>query len=458
MLLSSKIWINHLIISLVLLSYGSFVIAANNEIAFVNVDVVHPESNQIDRSQTVIVSGKKIKKIGSAKKFDLEPLIKIIDGDGLYLMPGLVEMHAHVPKVSQGQEYLEDMLFLWVANGITTIRNMSGEPAHLQVRAKLNNQEILGPRMFTAGPPFQGKKIKTAEEAKTIVKKQASAGYDFLKVHMGLPLITYDGVVSGSSEVGIAFAGHVSNDIGLWRALEAGQKSIDHLDSYLPAIVAENSDISRVKDSLLGMPYTPFVDPKKIRLVAEATAKAGTWNAPTLTLAKNFITPFDESSVLLGSQYMPPKMIRGWANIAKGFQKTITDPLMAEEFLNYRMQLVKALQDAGAGLLLGSDAPQVMNIPGFSTHNELALMVESGLSPAEALTAGTVNAAIYFDEEETFGRIEENLSADFLIVRGNPLNNISTLKKPVGVMLQGRWLPSEEINKKLEKIALKYLE
>ena len=148
----------------------------------------------------------------------------------------------------------------------------------------------------------------------------------------------------------------------------------------------------------------------------------------------------------------------GWMGVARGFQKSIDDPAMAQAFLNYRLQLVKALHTAGAGLLLGSDAPQVLNVPGFSTHNELALLVKSGLTPAEALAAGTTNPAIYFKAEDKFGRVKSGLSADLVLVTENPLEDISTLQNPVGVMLQGRWLTAEQIQAGLKTIAAKYSE
>lgn len=462
----SKSWISSTVVALVLSGCTSLVSESANEsvndfaseIAFVNISVVRPDENRVDQFQTVIVRNQKIAKVGAAKKIRVSSGATIIDGEGRYLTPGLVEMHAHVPKSNLGREYLEDVLFLWVANGITTIRNMNGEPAHIELRSQIERQEVLGPRMYTAGPPFQGKKIRTAAETGDMVATQAAAGYDFLKVHMGLPLATYDGVVAGANQIEMPFAGHVSNDIGLWRALEAGQKSIDHLDSYLPALVAEDADTSDVVDSLLGMPYTPFVDPARIAMAAEATAAAGVWNAPTLTLAENFVGPLDPDATLRGSEYMPPKMVRGWMGVARGFQKSIDDPAMAQAFLNYRLQLVKALHTAGAGLLLGSDAPQVLNVPGFSTHNELALLVKSGLTPAEALAAGTTNPAIYFKAEDKFGRVKSGLSADLVLVTENPLEDISALQNPVGVMLQGRWLTAEQIQAGLKTIAAKYSE
>ncbi|MDP6437157.1 MAG: amidohydrolase family protein [Gammaproteobacteria bacterium] len=424
--------------------------------AFVNVNVVRPETNSVDKSRTVIVTGTKISRIGAANKVSVPADALVIEGKGRYLVPGLVEMHAHVPGTKQGREYVEEVLFLWVANGITTIRNMSGEASHLELREEIASRQILGPRMYTAGPRFMGRRIKTQAEAGAIVDEQVAAGYDFLKVHMGLTRVAYDGVVATAAEHDIPVAGHVAPDISLWHALEAGQATIDHLDSYMQALTADDADVSGLDDGLLGSPYTPFVDESKIAAVARATKDAGTWNVPTLTLAENFVGPYDESRPLTGAEYMPPKIVRSWVGLATVYQKSIPDPEVAQRFLGYRKRLVKALHDEGAGLLLGSDAPQIFNVPGFSLHNELDLMVEAGLTRAEALTTGTLNPAVFFDAEGTFGQVKEGLDADLVLVAENPLREHASLRNPLGVMLQGFWMTGEELQTGLELIATRY--
>ena len=419
---------------------------------FVNVTLVHPERDEIVAGQTIIVEGERIQSIAANEMVKLSADAHIIDGTDQFLSPGLVEMHAHVPEARMGQEYLQDTLFLWVAHGITTIRNMSGEPDHLILREKLAQHEVLGPRMYTSGPRFSGARIK---DAGARVAAQANAGYDLIKVHMKLAPSVYDDVVAAASEHQIDVAGHVAEDIGLWRALEAEQKSIDHLDAYFRAMVPEDIDVSEIKDQLLGLAYMPYIDPENMTLVAQATTDAGIWNAPTLTLAENFIGPYDAAASAAELQYLPPRMAKSWIAIVTGFQKMLANPEQAQQFLSARKQLVKALHDVDAGLLLGSDTPQMMNVPGFSTHNELDLLIEAGLTPAEAITAGTVNPAIYFDAEKSFGRIQKGLAADFILSSDNPLNNPKTLRTPKGVMVRGRWLDEDELRSGLAAIARK---
>jgi imidazolonepropionase-like amidohydrolase len=433
---------------------ASLAIAADEPeaIAFTQVGIVDPATGTERLDQTVIVRGTQIETVGHASAVPVPAGATVIDAKGYYLSPGLVEMHAHVPEARMGREYLEDMLFLWVANGVTTIRNMAGEPEHLELREQIANQQVLGPRMYTSGPRFAGARMENAD---AMVVAQAAAGYDFVKVHMALSRPIYDDVVAAAAEQQLDVAGHVAVDIGLWRALEARQKSIDHLDAYFAAMVRDDADLSGVKDQLLGLAYMPYVDPDKFAEVARATADAGVWNVPTLTLAVNFIGPYS-ADAYPELQYMPAKMAKSWVAIVSGFQKTLEDPQQAQQFLADRMKLVKALHDAGAGLLLGSDTPQMMNVPGFSTHKELALMIQSGLTPAEALATGTVNPAIYFSAEDSFGRIEAGLEADMILSAASPLQQPDTLQKPAGVMVRGRWLSGEVIESRLQKLAAKY--
>ncbi len=431
---------------LALLGVNAVTLAADT--AFVNVNIVRPELNRVDRAQDVVIRDGLIAAVGAAGANGIPPGATVIEGDGRYLMPGLVEMHAHVPEARRGRQYLEDVLFLWVANGVTTVRNMLGEPEHLELRDQIARGDVLGPRLYTSGPRFAGARI---EDPRARVAAQAAAGYDFLKVHMGLTAPIYDEITAAAAAQGITVAGHVAAGVGLWRALEARQKSIDHLDSYFRAMVPEDIDVGEVEDQLLGLAYVPFMDPDRFAVVAEATAAAKVWNAPTQTLAANFVGPFNAAD-FPELKYMPAVMSNSWEKIATGYQATL-DRELADQFLRYRLRLVRELHAAGAGLLLGSDAPQILNVPGFSLHKELALMMAAGLTPAEALTTGTVKPAIYFDAEDVFGRVAEGLAADLLLTDANPLKRPVTLREPVGVMLRGRWLPREELRAGLAAIA-----
>ena len=174
-------------------------------------------------------------------------------------------------------------------------------------------------------------------------------------------------------------------------------------------------------------------------------------------MAEKFISPIDSGAANPGLEYMPYRTVKGWTSAAKGFQKNL-DQESVEIFLDYRKKFVKALHDAGAGLLLGADAPQILNVPGFSIHRELQLLVEAGLTPAEALVTGTINPARFLGKQDTFGKIMAGMDADLILIGDNPLENIGALRKPLGVMVRGNWITRDEIDARLRMIAAKHKE
>jgi len=205
--------------------------------AFVDVAVVDTAAGSVKTGQTVIVGRDIIRRVGNADEVRVPDDARRIEGEGRYLLPGLAEMHAHIPGADAGEDYVEDVLFLFVANGVTTIRGMLGEPWHLRLKQRVADGEIIGPRVFTSGPSFNGSTVTSPAQAAERVRSQKSAGYDFLKLHPGLSREEYEAFSSAAHAVGIPFAGHISRDAGLAAVLEAGQATIDHLEGYVEALV-----------------------------------------------------------------------------------------------------------------------------------------------------------------------------------------------------------------------------
>ncbi|HSH27226.1 MAG TPA: hypothetical protein VK972_05605, partial [Wenzhouxiangella sp.] len=170
-----------------------------------------------------------------------------------YLVPGLAEMHAHVPPMKAGEQTVHDTLMLWLAHGITTIRGMLGEPGHLALRRKLADGEIPGPRLITSGPSFNGGSVSSAEGARRMVLAQHEAGYDFLKLHPGLWPEAFDAIAGTADALGIGYSGHVSVAVGLDRVLESSQGTIDHLDGYAQEMVPEGHELHGADPGLFGV-------------------------------------------------------------------------------------------------------------------------------------------------------------------------------------------------------------
>lgn len=424
--------------------------------AFVHVNVIPMDRERVLEAQTVLVEQGRIVRLGPADAVELPDDAIRIEARGKYLIPGLAEMHAHVPPQG-GKEWMERVLFLYVANGITTVRGMLGQPVHLTLREDVESGKVLGPRIYTSGPSLNGNSIPDPDSARRAVRHQTGAGYDFLKIHPGLSRASYDAMVAEAGPLGIRWAGHVPADVGLERALEARQATIDHLDQYIEALLPEDAEVSQ--SLFFGVNLAGQVEESRIAEVAEATKAAGVWNVPTQSLIEHVLLPEDPGEMAQRPEmrYMPPEMVGNWVRAKNNLlQNDQYDAELAYRFVEIRRKLIKALHDVGAGLLLGSDAPQVFQVPGFSIQAELRLLVASGLSPYEALETGTRNVAEFFGATDEFGTIEEGRVADLLLLEANPLTDIANVAKRAGVMVRGRWLPESEIQAKLDEIAAEY--
>jgi len=427
--------------------------AAADIAAFVNVNVIPMSEERIIEQQTVIVSDGIIGIIGDVDEVPVPEAARVIDGTDRFLIPGLAEMHAHVPPVGSGE--LERDFALFVANGVTTVRGMLGHPSHLELRTALLDGEAFGPRLITSGPSLNGRSVNGAADGARQVREQHAAGYDFIKIHPGLDDEEFAAIAAAANELGMPFAGHVPVAVGLDSALASGMASIDHLDGYMAALMPPRKDASGGYGGFFDVLLAGDVEEEGITELAAATAAAGTWTVPTETLVEQLIneTPASELRNRVEMRYVPAATVDRWVSAKeqqrqeRGFSAEI-----AAEAIRIRRALIRELHDAGAGILLGSDAPQVFNVPGFSLHRELELMVAAGLTPFEALEAGTVNVARFLGLRT--GVIETGREADLVLLDSNPLVDISSTRRVHGVMLRGNWYPAAELGALLERFRL----
>jgi imidazolonepropionase-like amidohydrolase len=406
---------------------------------------VRPDMEVLVRNGRIVeVAGRGTLKGGTAT---------VIDGGGRYLIPGLSEMHAHVPPPESERAIAEDYLKLYVANGVTTIRGMLGAPWHIGLRSDIASGKVVGPRFFAGAPSLNGRSAPDAATATRLVREFAAAGYDFLKLHPGLKREVFDAIVATAREVDIPFAGHVSEDVGIEHALSARQSVVDHLDNYLDALSGPECK----RSGFFGIGRIDCIDPAGIHALVKKTVQAGTWNVPTQTLLEKFANPpptLDALKAWPEVKYLSPATVDNWVDMSRRFAgpRPPTEEQL-RKFIDVRRQLIRALHEAGAGLALGSDSPQVFNVPGFATHDELASIVQAGLTPRAALETATLSPARLFGKEKEFGRIARGQSADLVLLDGNPLEDISNTRRIHGVMLRGRWLPRAELDRMLRGVA-----
>jgi imidazolonepropionase-like amidohydrolase len=422
--------------------------------AFTGVNVVPMNEEKILENYTVIVSDGRISAVSPADEARIPDIAQRIDGSGKYLMPGLAEMHGHIPG-PENPQYAEDVLFLYISNGVTTVRNMAGNPYHLELRERLENGEIPGPTIFAATPWLSPDTISDSDEAEVLVQRFRDQGFDHMKMG-GVSLDVYRAIAEAAHEIGLPFAGHIPEEVGLVNALEARQKSIDHYDRYTEFLVPEEAGWDGRNPGFFGSAVVHLADESRIADAVEKTIEAGTWNVPTLSLIEHLASPEspEEMAQWPEMKYMPAGVVDGWIESKHNFQaREDFQPDAANSLVEIRQKLTKELHDRGALIALGSDAPQFFNVPGFSIHHEMEMMVATGLSPYQVLVTGTRNAAKYFDTPDEFGTVQENRLADLILLNANPLEDIANVKKRAGVMVWGEWWPEEKIQEKLSEIA-----
>jgi len=419
------------------------------------VNIVNVRDGSIDTGKTVIVKKGLISQVLDKASEVPEGLVQI-DGKGKYLMPGLAEMHAHIPSPEWGRNRTQETLFLYLSNGITTIRGMLGHPVHLELREQAKQNEILSPRIFTSSPSLNGNTVPTPEEARKKVTAYHEEGYDFLKIHPGIPLDAFNELVKTANEVGIPFAGHVPVAVGIRHALASGYASVDHVDGFLEGLVPESANVVPNENGFFGYNFTDLADESQIDALIQMTNEYGVWVVPTQSLFDRWFSPEDAKALAQANemQYMPASTIESWVDSK---QNLINNEGYSagqwEKFKAIRQKLIYELHHRGHGLLLGSDAPQVFNVPGFSIHHELQGMLDAGLTPLEAIQIGTINSAKYFGMEGEFGEVIPGASADLILLNANPLEDLQALQNKSGVMVRGQWLSQEEINRRLSEIA-----
>lgn len=426
-------------------------IPPQGKFAFVNVNVLTMENDRVLPNQTVVVSGGKIIAMGAQSSVTVPADAERIQAQGKFLMPGLTEFHGHMPTVENA--LLHNTLMLYVANGITTVRSMQGGNYHITLRDALNKGEILGPRFYPAGPQLSPASAPNPETARAVVQRQKEQGFDLLKIQEGLAPNVYDTIVATAKALRIPFAGHVPDEVGLWRALDAGQVTIEHLDNFMETVQAADFPADR----LALAPAAQYRDPvqRKIAALAIATKRANIAVVPTMPLWEILYTPPD--SVGLGPRpdlaYWPRNQVQTWYNQLK-------EPRVPRDqydaWKKMRNDILKALNDAGVMILLGTDSPQRMSVPGFSIHNEMKSMATAGMTSYQILRSGTYNIASFMGQLSESGTVGVGKRADLLLLDANPLLDVANAGKRAGVMVNGRWLAEADIQSRIAKIKEMY--
>ncbi len=422
-------------------------------VAFKHVNLVPMDQKRVVEDQTVIVREGRIEAIGNSDQISIPDNAQVIEGQGQYLMPGLVDMHVHVES--------ENDLLLFVANGVTSVRNMWGNtgkklqvglPDQLVLQQQISAGELLGPTIYTTGPVMEGEPafhplaeiFPSPEAAAQSVTWQKNQGYDFIKVYDHLSPAAYQAIIKTAEENDLPVVGHVPFAVGLDDVLAGGQITIEHMSGYIDPDSVEW-----------------IIPENQLQEYAEMTRDAGVWNCVTLSeypKSKETSAGFEQLQNQPGMIYVSPgtRMLSPFFYLMAAQSHTYPGEDYPQRIAALNRRMVAALHDAGAGILLGTDAAQAYHLPGFAVHEELALLVGAGLSPYEALAAGTRHAAEAMGKTEEFGTGAVGRRADLILVKANPLADVSHLQQRAGVMVRGRWFTEAQLQKMLSDLADSY--
>jgi len=410
-------------------------------IAITRVSVIDGDAPSPRTDQTVVIDGNRIVRVGASGSVAVPPGARIVDGRGKFLLPGFWDMHVHT-AISGGR----DLLSLYVANGVTGVRDMAGDWDTLKSwRSEIGRGQLVGPRIIASGPYLEGGDVpiphllaRNAVEASAGVDSLIALGVDFIKVHSQLNAESYFAIARRARERGVVFAGHVPRVVGSAAASDSGQKSIEHLLG-IPAECTPADSVALAPrytvQGALGRCSSEDLAP-----LYEKFVRNGTYVTPTFT-AQVEVAVWPTRAVPGDSlAHYLPKAVRDY--VAQIFPMPDSIPPNADSvgraMLEKRLRQVAAMQRAGVHILTGTDAPLRNSPPGFGLHEELALLVSGGMAPFDALRSATLEPARYFGMLDSLGTIAPGKLADLLLLDANPLQDIRNTRRISAVVANGR--------------------
>ncbi|HEV3008177.1 MAG TPA: amidohydrolase family protein [Burkholderiales bacterium] len=441
--------------------------ALAQSLALTGVTVIDATGAAPRPDMTVVIDGGRITALGRASEVALPEKTHVVPAAGKFLIPGLWDMHVHWNDAA----YLP----LFTANGVTGVRIMWGLPPHLDMRKRISDGSLVGPRLVLAGPLVDGPRpfwkdsiaAATPEQGRQAVQRTRAEGYDFVKVYDSLPRAVFFAVADEARKHNLPLAGHAPAAVGVATASDAGQKSIEHLTGMLIAVSSlelelrrEFAAAARLEAAERGAPLRRLgarmletYDADKAAALFARLKKNGTWQVPTLTVLR-FVAytrePQHASDPRL--RYMPAWVRSMWANDPR-YQDVLPEQLdHQKKIFQRRLELVGEMHRAGVGILAGSDALNPWCFPGFGLHDELEWLVKAGLSPMAALQAATRNPAVYLDRVQELGTVEQGKVADLVLLEADPTQDIRNTCRIAAVIAGGKLFSREALDRVLGDI------
>ncbi len=429
-----------------------------------DVNVVDVRTGEVRPDQVIIIEKNRIREVGPRKSTRYPRNAASASAHGGYLIPGLWDMHVHLVFGDWFPHAQDISLPLFVANGITGVRDMGSElPIVQKWRDDIENGELLGPRIFTSGPMLDGPKprfpssvaIATPEDARKAVDNLKQGGADFIKLQSLIPRDAVFAIAEEARKQEIPFAGHVPDSVRASEMSAAGMHSFEHLIGIFEGSSPLEAEF--LKGDKNETKFLASYDPARAAALAATLAKNQTWQCPTLVWERGGnlldVTDFSKDT---RAKYVPAY----WKDVTwKKFTNEVqtefnTDDLATrQKFIEKELEVVRLMHQAGVPFLAGTDTPPGVYIfPGFSLHEELQRFVAAGFTPLEALQTATLNPARFFHREDDLGTVEKGKFADLVILEDNPLKDIRNTQKVAAVILNGRYLSRPDLQKILQMV------
>ncbi len=396
-----------------------------------DINVIPVSSPGIIPSQDVTIRNGVITSIRPSDQTALPEDHKIIEGKDRYLLPGLMDMHVHLPRRSDENPYsIDEFLSLHLAAGVTLVRSMRGHPDDIELRDSLERDERIGPHIIAGSPAIDGKSAPNPAKARALVQNYKEAGFDLLKLTEGFSTETFLALAEEAARANIPLAGHVPDEISLDQALDAPFKTIEHLHGH----GAAHAD--------------PLVDFEEL---ARRTTQAGVWICPTLSFQVGWYGQESVDTMMNwpGMEFAHPATKARWKEEAEERQNLSPEALLENSSrMKHRLEAVLALARARVGLL-ASPSTGYFLVPGFGLHVELEWLLRAGLKPSQILQAATLDAARCVGEESRFGSVEKNKVANLVLLASNPLEDIRHTRTVDGVFVRGHYISKKGLAKRL---------